>query len=118
MYSVCEMRDYCIQQVQPILKEVGCGPTWNMLLLQDGFAVTFVFLTVAAAFYHSYTLAALAGNVVILIHIFLTCLGGYVIVLCEGLSVCYKEIFLHYGGQWKEIFCLFCTADIIMFILS
>ncbi|KAK4302895.1 hypothetical protein Pmani_025053 [Petrolisthes manimaculis] len=49
------------RKIQPILKEIGRGPTNTILLLQDGFVMTYVLLTLAATLTHSYTLAVLAG---------------------------------------------------------
>ncbi|XP_069167234.1 cytochrome b5-related protein isoform X2 [Procambarus clarkii] len=51
------------RKVQPILKKVGKGPTWTMVLMQDALVLTFILLTVAACLTHSYTLAVFAGIV-------------------------------------------------------
>ncbi|KAK3852491.1 hypothetical protein Pcinc_040928 [Petrolisthes cinctipes] len=51
------------RKVKPILKEIGRGPTHTMLLLQDGLALTYVLLTLAATLTESYTIAVLAGLV-------------------------------------------------------
>nr|XP_053632245.1 cytochrome b5-related protein-like isoform X1 [Cherax quadricarinatus] len=51
------------RKVRPILKKVGRGPTWSMVVLQDSLALTFMLLTVAACLTESYTLVILAGIV-------------------------------------------------------
>ncbi|XP_063870716.1 cytochrome b5-related protein-like [Scylla paramamosain] len=49
------------RKVQPILKEIGTGPSWKTLVIQDGLALALVVLTVACSVLSSYTLAAFAG---------------------------------------------------------
>ncbi|CAL4062179.1 unnamed protein product [Meganyctiphanes norvegica] len=45
----------------PVLKEVGTGPTRQMLLMHDATAISFICLCLCAARYDSYMLVSLAG---------------------------------------------------------
>lgn len=55
------------RKVQPILKEIGTGPSWKSLLIQDGLALVFVGLAIASSVLSSFTLAAFAGATLCLV---------------------------------------------------
>lgn len=49
------------RKVQPVLKKVGRGPSWSMVLIQDSIALTFALLLISAAATGSHMLAVIAG---------------------------------------------------------
>lgn len=51
------------RKVRPVLQKVGRGPDWRMILIQDGLALAFVALTMAAVLRESFLAAALGGVV-------------------------------------------------------
>lgn len=63
-------------QVRPILQKVGRGPDWKITLIQDGLALTFVALAVAAILTQSFLAAALGGMSSQLVSVIHNRLGG------------------------------------------
>lgn len=49
------------RRVEPIFKKVGTGPTFTLLGIQDGLAVTFIILGVLGAMWNSMWMAVLSG---------------------------------------------------------
>ncbi|XP_047492197.1 cytochrome b5-related protein-like [Penaeus chinensis] len=55
------------RKVRPILQKVGRGPDWKITLIQDGLALTFAALAVAAILTQSFVAAALGGVVLAMV---------------------------------------------------
>ncbi|XP_050723879.1 cytochrome b5-related protein-like isoform X1 [Eriocheir sinensis] len=85
------------RRVRPILKNLGRGPSWKTVLIQDGLALSYVLLTLASTALSSYTLAAFAGTALA----FMVVCAHNFFHQRDNWRMYYYDLSLHSSYEWR-----------------